>query len=90
MEAIDQGGVASAAIPSQETVVLKEHVVEEVLARLARGATVLGLAHEYGIDPKTIRAWRARGRYQPRQPRERKSILDPYAEWLTARAPEVE
>ena len=90
MEAIDQGGVASPAIPSQETVVRKEHVVEEVLARLTRGATVLGLAHEYGIDPKTIRAWRARGRYQPRQPRERKSILDPYAEWLTARAPEVE
>lgn len=90
MEAIDEGGAASSAIPSPETVVLKEHVVEEVLARLARGATVLGLAHEYDIDPKTVRAWRAHGQYQPRQLHERKSILDPYTDWLTAHAPEVE
>ena len=31
---------------------LKEHVVEEVLARLTRGAAVLGLAYEYDITPR--------------------------------------
>jgi transposase len=65
-------------------------VVDEVLARLGRGEPVKRLAAEYGVDRKTIRAWRARGRYQPRAPRPRKSILAPHAAWLTARAPEVD
>jgi len=69
---------------------LKAEVVDEVLARLARGETVLGLARAYDVDPKTIRAWRARGGYRPRCPRPRRSILDPHATWLAARAPEVE
>jgi transposase len=44
----------------------------------------------YGVDRKTIRAWRARGGYVPRAARPRRSILDAHAAWLTARAPEVD
>jgi transposase len=70
--------------------VLKPDVVEELVARLAKGEPVKRLATEYGVDRKTVRAWRARGRYQPRAPRLRKSILDAHAAWLTERAPEVD
>ena len=76
------GPVSAEAVP-----VLKPEVVEELLTRLARGEKVKRLAAEYGVDRKTIRAWRARGRYQPRVPRPRKSMLDAHATWLTARAP---
>lgn len=75
--------------PTEAGPVLKPAVVEEVLRRLAQGAKVVVLAREFGIDPKTIRAWRTRGRYQPRAPRQRRSILAPHVDWLTARAPEV-
>jgi hypothetical protein len=86
-EELGAGVVCPATPHSQEAPVLKEQVVQEILARLERGATVLSLAREYDVDRKTIRAWRARGGYYPRRPRPRRSILDPYAEWLTARAP---
>ncbi len=79
------GPVAAEALP-----VLKPEMVDEVLARLGRGEPVKRLATEFGIDRKTVRAWRARGRYQPRTPRPRKSILDPHVAWLTGRAPEVD
>jgi transposase len=69
---------------------LKPEIVEELLARLGRGEPVRRLALEYGLDRKTVRAWRARGRYQPRAPRPRSSILGPHVAWLTARAPEVD
>jgi len=82
------GLLATAA--SREAPVLKEQQVQEVLARLARGESVLGIGRALGIDPKTVRAWRARGRWRARQPRPHRSVLDPYAAWLTARAPEVE
>ena len=79
------GSVSTEAVP-----VLKPEVVDELLTRLGRGEPVQRLAREYGIDRKTVRVWRARGRYQPRPPRLRKSILDPHAAWLTQRAPEVD
>jgi transposase len=88
-----QGDVAvgSAGPVSPEAVpVLKPEIVEELLTRLGRGEKLKRLAAEYGVDRKTIRVWRARGRYQPRAPRLRKSILDPHADWLTVRAPEVD
>ncbi len=85
-----QGVVSPAALDHEETPVLKEQVVEEILARLGRGASVQGLAAEYGIDRKTIRVWRARGGYQPRRPRYRPSLLEPHRDWLQGRAPEVE
>ncbi len=58
------GPVSAEAVP-----VLKPEVVEEVLARLGRGEPVQRLAAEYGIDRKTVRAWRAPGQYVPRAPR---------------------
>ena len=73
-----------------EMPVLKEEMVEIVLARLARGEKVLQVARALELDPKTVRAWRARGRYMPRAPRPRRSRLDPFAAWLEARAPEVD
>jgi transposase-like protein len=69
---------------------LKAQVVDEILARLARGASVKRVALEYGVDRKTIRVWRARAGDGPRAPRVRLSILAPHADWLTARAAEVE
>ena len=87
---LEAGVVWPATRHSQEAPVLKEQVVQEILARLRRGATVRSLAREYDVDRKTIRAWRARGGYRSRRPRPRQSILDPHAEWLRARAPEVE
>lgn len=48
---------------------LREDVVREVLARLARGEPVKTIARELGIDKKTIKRWRQRGAWQPRVPR---------------------
>ena len=65
---------------------VKEAVVEMVLGALARG-----VARAYGLDPKTVRAWRRRGRYGARRvTAERLGLLTPFVAWLTARAPEVE
>lgn len=69
---------------------LKEAQVQEVVARLGRGEAVVAIARALAIDPKTVRAWRARGSWLPRTPRPRRSMLDRFAAWLTARAPEVE
>lgn len=69
---------------------LKEAQVQEVLARLTRGEAVVGIARTMGVDPKTVRAWRQRGLWRSRAPRPRRSMLDRFAAWLTARAPEVE
>jgi transposase len=90
MEAATDDVVASAKPSDEETPVLKEQVVGEMLERLRRGEAVAALAAEYGVDRKTIRAWRDRGRYQPRATRPSVSMLDAHAAWLTARAPEVE
>jgi len=70
--------------------VLKAELVEALLTRLEAGEPVKRLAQEYGVDRKTIRAWRARGQYQARRARPRRSRLDRHAAWLTARAPEVD
>jgi transposase len=90
MELPDPGGLASPASPTLELAVVKEEVVTEVLGRLARGEKVLALARAYGLDPKTIRAWRGRGGYRPRERRTSTSLLAPHTAWLRARAPEVE
>ena len=47
---------------SPERLMVKEAVVEMVLGALARGERVLAVARAYGLDPKTVRAWRRRGR----------------------------
>ena len=58
---------SSGAIPSPETLRVKEEVVEAVLGALARGDAVLAVARAYGLDPKTVRTWRRRGRYRTRR-----------------------
>ena len=72
-----------------ELPMVKAEMVEAVLHALGRGTAVVAVARQFGLDPKTVRAWRARGGYRPRQPRAVASRLDPYAAWLAARAPEV-
>ena len=69
--------------------VVTETVVEQVLQALARGEPVSVIARSYGLDRKTVRTWRARAGYGPRQRRPVVSRLDPYREWLAHRAPEV-
>lgn len=90
MEEVRGGAVGSLGPAAAEAVsVLKPEVVEEVLARLRQGEPVARVAAGFGLDRKTVRAWRARGAYQPRAARARRSKLDAHAAWLTARAPEV-
>jgi transposase len=67
-----------------------ETVVEQIVAALARGESVSAVARAYGLDRKTVRAWRRRGGPRPRQTRPTVSQLDPYRAWLEARAPEVD
>lgn len=74
---------------SLEMLMVKEDVVEAVLQALERGTSVLDVARTYGLDPKTVRAWRSRGQYGDRRHRPAASMVDPYAEWLVRRAPEV-
>jgi transposase len=91
MEQVPREVVAlPATLETQGPPVLKAEVVEDVLARLRRGEQVRALARDYGVDPKTIRAWRRRGAYRPRGSRRGSRVLAPFAEWLTARAGEVE
>jgi len=74
---------------SPEMLMVKEDVVEAVLQALDRGTSVLAVSRAYGLDAKTIRAWRVRGQYGERRLRPAASMLDPFAEWLRQRAPEV-
>lgn len=74
---------------SLEMPMVKEDVVEAVLQALDRGTSVLAVSRSYGLDPKTVRAWRSRGEYGERRHRPAASMLDPYAAWLAVRAPEV-
>ena len=89
VEGVELAVASVATLESPETPVVKEAVVEELLARLARGETVLSVARTFEVDPKTVRAWRERGRYVPRARTRRPTKLDDFAAWLTARAPEV-
>jgi transposase len=66
-----------------------ETVVEQVVQALSRGDGVSAIARAYGLDRKTVRAWRGRGHYLPRAGRPVISQLDPYRTWLAVRAPEV-
>ncbi len=91
MDDVTRAGLASTPTHAlRGEPVLKEQQVQEILARVARGEPVLGIARALGVDPKTVRAWRGRGGWRPRRARPRSSILDAYAAWLRARAAEVE
>jgi transposase len=68
---------------------LREDVVREVLARLARGEHVKTIARELGVDKKTIKRWRRRGEWRPRTRAARPTAVDPYRPFLAQRGPEV-
>lgn len=89
MDQRDGQDASSEQARSPEVLMVKEDVVEAVLQALERGTSVLAAARAYGLDAKTVRAWRARGAYGGRRLRPAASMLDPYAAWLAARAPEV-
>jgi hypothetical protein len=57
---------------------LREDVVREVLARLARGEHVKTIARELGGDKKTIKRWRQPGAWRPRAPRVYAKAIDAY------------
>ena len=55
------GGPSSEEQGSPERLMVKQDMVEMVLGALRRGEPVLAVARAYGLDPKTVRAWRRRG-----------------------------
>jgi len=83
--------VGSTAVPGApvEGWMLREDVVREVLARLARGEHVKTIARELGVDKKTIKRWRARGAWRPRTPRVYPKAIDAHRPFLERRGPEV-
>jgi transposase len=76
-------------LDSAEGLMLREDIVQAILARLARGEGVKRIARELGIDRKTVRRWQRVGRWQPRQTPRRPRQLDPFLPFLARRAPEV-
>ena len=85
---VGRGVLCTEALVEDDAMV-KADVVEAVLARLAAGESVAAVAAAFDLDRKTVRAWRTRGGYRPRAPRERATLLAAHAAWLTARAPEL-
>jgi transposase len=83
--------VGSTPVPGapMEGWMLREDVVREVLARLARGEHVKAIARELGVDKKTIKRWRQRGTWQPRAPRVYAKAIDAHRLFLERRGPEV-
>jgi transposase len=84
----DVGSTPATGLPV-EGWMLREDVVREVLARLARGEPVKAIARELGIDKKTINRWRQRGAWRPRAPRAYPKAIDVYRPFLERRGPEV-
>ena len=83
--------VGSTPVPGApvEGWMLREDVVREVLARLARGEHVKAIARELGVDKKTIKRWRHQGEWRPRAPRVYPKAIDGYRSFLERRGPEV-
>ena len=84
----DVGSTAATDTPV-EGWMLREDIVREVLARLARGECVKAIARELGVDKKTIKRWRARGEWRPRTTAGRAKAIDAYRLFLARRGPEV-
>src|SRR5262245_14666025 len=80
------GSPSGDQFPAEERM-LREDVVREMLARLARGEGIKRIAREVGVDRKTVKAWRARGGWRPRPAGRRR--LDPFRSFIETRAPEV-
>ncbi len=68
---------------------LGQEMVREMIARRERGDGIKQIARELGIDRKTVKRWLRLGEWQPRRPQRRARKLDPFAEFIERRAPEV-
>jgi transposase len=86
----EEARVASRPRPAGavEAVMLREDVVQEIMARLSRGDGVKRIARELGIDRKTVKRWRARGSWRP-QRRRRRRRLETFGVFIDRRGPEV-
>jgi len=83
-------GSPSAGTNPTEVRMLREDVVREIVARLARGEGVKRIAREVGVDRKTVKAWRQRGGWRARPAgRRRRRALDAFVDFIEARGPEV-
>lgn len=80
---------APSATNSGEERMLREDIVGEILARLARGQGVKTIARELGIDRKTVKRWRRKGEWRRRQGPRRPSQITPFIPFLERRGPEV-
>src|SRR5215208_7281305 len=83
--------VGSTPVPGapMEGWMLREDVVREVLARLARGEHIKTIARELGVDKKTIKRWRRRGEWRPRVTPSRAKAIETHRRFLERRGPEV-
>jgi transposase len=68
---------------------LREELVREIMARKERGEGIKGIARELGIDRKTVKRWLRLRSWQPRQSRRVVKGIDPFAEFMERRGPEV-
>jgi transposase len=82
-------GLPSGVDSPTEAPMIREDVVREMLARLARGEGIKRIARELGVDRKTVKAWRRRGGWRPRPIGGRRRALEAFAPFIEARAPEV-
>ena len=48
-----------------------------------QGLTITQTAQALGLDPRTVAAWVARPRFEPRKSRPRASVLDPFKPRIT-------
>ena len=87
-QTMDVGSTPATGMPV-EGWMLREDVVREVLARLARGEQVKTIARELGVDKKTVKRWRQRGAWRPRTPRVYPKAIDAHRVFLARRGPEV-
>jgi transposase len=87
-QAKDIGSTLATGTPV-EGWMLREDVVREVLARLARDEHIKTVARELGVDKKTIKRWRRRGEWRPRVTPARLKAIDAYRPFLARRGPEV-
>ena len=80
--------LASAPICAEEEKVVKEIEWGAIRTLYERGKSKKAIARELGLDIKTVRKW-LKGFWKAQSRRSRERKLDPWREFLEARAPEV-
>ena len=90
MESEDRsvGSPSGVQSPTEERM-LREDVVREMLARLARGEGIKRIARELGVDRKTVKRWLRLGAWQPRRHQPRPRPIDAFVKFIEQRGPEV-